>query len=354
MTLKIFTASHNDKNRFPESFFDLNGDDYDIFYDEPIDDIDIYIITSLENNTKHSSIKRKINVQIEVFNNCENQNVELNRPHSENLVIVNSIDKTTNNPKFIFSDFLFNRTKAYYQDFKFGDSTIPFHYATKESYAIPVHLDAGNKNKIFVAPNLARDTPLIHNNTITRNSTPYRKQIVECLSQYTDLGYLGSKYKLLYAHGEFPECNNISDLLNKKIKSRPYGYNPPHNEYYRDTFISIYGESIEWGTTLAATEKTFDPLIKKHFILPFSATGFIKYLKEQYNFQFPNFIDYSYDEIEDDTMRFQTYKSEIKRLLSINIDTWRQYWQDNQLILDNNQNIFYNRDYHKIDLTHYL
>jgi hypothetical protein len=353
MKLSIFSNVRGYPNWSPETLFDLNGDEYTIHYNS-VDTVDLYVVTSLDDLEQKAGIGRKRNIQLEILNNFENQNSEIDNKFSDNLLIINSVDSTVENDNFVYNDFLFNRTKAYYLDFKFRDTTVPFHYATKDSYSLFTHPDAESKNKIFVAPNKVRDSDTVHNGDVTRRRTHYRKLIVDLLEPYTHMGYLGNINRLLYGHGEYPHCADIHELESNILRVNDYGYNPPHNEYYRNTFISIYGESIEWGTTLAATEKTFEPMIKRHFVLPFSAHGFVQHLKDHYNFKFPKFINYEYDTIADDDLRFEQYATEIKRLLDMDIDSWRQHWKDNQELLDHNRNVFYNKPYDKIDFERYL
>jgi hypothetical protein len=353
MKLSIFSNVRGYPNWSPETLFDINGDDYTIHY-TPVDAVDLYVVTSLTDLEHNSQINRKRNIQLEILDNFENQNVEIDNKFSENLIIINTVDSTVENNNFVYNDFLFNRTKAYYLGYKFRDTTVPFHYSSAESYQLFAHPDAKDKNKIFVAPNRVRVEDTVYNGTVTRRRTHYRKLIVDLLEPFTHKGYLGDATRILYGHGELPTCNNLEELVNKTDRARITGYNPPHNEYYRDTFISIYGESIEWGTTKAATEKTFDPLIKGHFILPFSACGFVQYLREYYNFKFPKFINYEYDTIANDDLRFEQYAIEVKRLLTMDIDVWRQHWQDNQELLNHNRDVFYNKPYDKIDFERYL
>ena len=159
----------------------------------------------------------------------------------------------------------------------------------------------------------------------------------------------------LYSQLEFPDCQDIKQIETARHFARhgPWGYNPPHNEYYKNTFISIYGETIEFGSTIAVTEKTYDPLIKGHFVLPFSNSGFIAYLKSK-GFRFPEFINYAYDSIVNDDLRFEHYTQEMRRLLELSIDAWQQLWQDNFDIIQHNRDKFVSGPYDQVDLTKYL
>jgi hypothetical protein len=132
------------------------------------------------------------------------------------------------------------------------------------------------------------------------------------------------------------------------------GYCPPHTLYYDNTFVSIYAETIEFGSTFAPTEKTFDPLIRGHFVLPFSNYNFIKFIKQEYDFKFPDFINYEYDNIKDDEKRFAGYLDEVKRLMTLSIDSWNQLRNDNIHLIQHNQNVFCNRPYHRVDFSKLL
>ena len=137
---------------------------------------------------------------------------------------------------------------------------------------------------------------------------------------------------------------------NSDLKS-PIGFRPPHDQYYQDSFISIYGETLEYGSTFTSTEKTFSPLIKGHFVLPYGTYKFIENIKKCYGFQFPEFIDYSYDNIANDAQRYRAYSAEIERLLAIPIDVWREHWRNNLVLIKANQQIFRDRPYHRINLA---
>jgi hypothetical protein len=131
------------------------------------------------------------------------------------------------------------------------------------------------------------------------------------------------------------------------------GYMPPHNEYYKNTFVSIYGETIEQGNSIAVTEKTYDPLIKGHFILPFSTSGFINFLKNK-GFKFPEFIDYTYDTIVSDTDRYIAYEKEIDRLLAISINEWKLHWDNNLNLIKHNKQVFEQTAYDRVVLDHLM
>jgi len=346
MSLKIYGKDKN--SLFLTMFLDLNGQDYNL-----------HEIAQQSNNNIDAIVEVNDNdvfIKFEIFHNYRLQVDKIQKILNEdkNIYVITNVNiDSLDNPRVIFNDFLFNRTKAYYSQFPFREKTEKWYHKGQLSYIVPEHNRI--KNKIYVAPNKT------YNNSPYRNLI-YRKRIVEILkNNYYNSGYLGnchddSQKLFLYSNIEFPlmDLERLEILKLDSDEISP-GYSPPHNEYYRNTFISIYGETVERigdavSPTLVVTEKTFDPLIKGHFILPFSVPGFIKHLKEFYGFRFPDFIDYSYDNINDDKLRFTAYEAEINRLLNLDIGAWRNYWKINfDNILRYNQMIFQIRPYDRVD-----
>jgi hypothetical protein len=349
MTVKLHYLGPTD-HVDPRIFFDINSQDY-TFVDSDDADIIVYlseIVSGNQFDTSELLSVPKIFLSLDIFENYENQFVGIMSKISkvQNLYsITNAYDPTKCHPRILFNDFLFNRVKAYYSKYQFSTKNV-WCNNSESSYILPTHPDPQFKKKIYVAPN----------NTFqhTINKRKYRARLSSLLkTQYCNQGYIGdvgetsSKF-LLYPHYTMPDCNDISQLENLTQFVNIKG-DPPHNEYYRNTFISIYGETVEYGNSIVVTEKTYDPLIKGHFILPFSTNGFISHLK-RLGFRFPGFIDYSYDSIADDNARYDCYESEVQRLLNLDIDTWRQHWVDNANAIKHNQSIFWNKPYNKIDL----
>lgn len=338
-------------------WLDLNGQDYTLV-DTDSPTVDICSAPPKLGSHKNS----KIVLKFDIWHTFENQVVDVAKKlnHRPNLVsICKAFDPTVDNPNIIYNDFMFNRTKAYYTQFPFSVKTRKWYYYGQYSFVAPPLKNANFKQKIFVAPN----------KTYT-NIDPgtgdhlryYRQKIVNNLYPNRHLGYIGNMDgtgQILYPNSQFPMCDSITELeaITEPLANmgvwpfsiQSLGYNPPHNEYYKNTFISIYGETIEYGTSLCATEKTYDPLIKGHFVLPFSCAGFIKFLKTK-GFVFPDFIDYSYDLESDDEIRYKKYIEEANRLLSLDIDTWRKHWDDNLNLIRHNQLIFHERPYDRVDL----
>jgi hypothetical protein len=243
------------------------------------------------------------------------------------------------------------RSKAYYQNYAFSQDTKLWYWRSADAYQIPQQTTL--KNKIYLAPNKTWNAE--------HRKNYFRPKIVDTLlKKHKNTGYVGDYHRdpklFLYPQWNYSEYNKeIFKLDSHKISfsavqsQNLIGYSPPHNAYYEDTFISIYGETIEHGTTIAPTEKTYDPLIKGHFILPFSCSEFIKFLRTK-GFWFPEFIDYGYDEIINDEKRFECYLKEVDRLLTMPLDIWQQHWVDNAEIRRHNQTVFETTPYDRVDL----
>ncbi len=353
MTLKVFV---NDET-YASMFFDLNDQEYEIFND-PTLDYDILIHTSKQSP---NHIKTKLKLELCIFHNYENQlgfnhfnnPKDADRSSIGTIIITNAVDSTVEHYKWIIhNDFLFNRTKAYYLNYHFKPTTKLWYHVGELGYKLPAIRDSSTKTKIYIAPN----------NTYlnTDRKIMYRPQLVRILkNQYEHLGYIGNadddKNLVLHSQSKFPSVQTIEELVNIKsyVNDNSQGYNPINNQYYLNTFISIYGETIEHGSTIAITEKTYEPFIKGLFILPFSTNGFIAYIRSQ-GWQLPNFIDYSYDAIENVESRFLAYCDELHRLLSMPLESWRQHWDNNINLLTYNRELFFQRPYDRVDFARYL
>jgi hypothetical protein len=325
-------------------WWDINGDDYEFVDRDYTGTVDFFVLNSY-NSSVQFDFKQKLNFRI--FHGFEDfVREQCNR--RDCWTITNGWDPTIDNDHIIFNDFLFNRTKAYYSQYPFSPDTQLWYYHDAIAYKAPRLTRADAKKKIFVSPGK------------TYNGTrKYRSQLVSKIKNYKDLGYIGNRDDdpdlFLYSQAEFPEAFNNIDLLESKTQAQwdAWGYSPPHVEYYKNTFISIYGETIEYGNTVMITEKTWDPLIKGHFVLPFSCCNFIQRLRDV-GIRLPGFIDYSYDSEPDTDRRWQLYSAEVDRLLAMDLDTWRQHWNDNLAVLSANQRYFHDRDYDRVDLAQLL
>ena len=324
-------------------FFDLNNDDYEFVNNPDHPAIDI----SIDNTGPNPDISAKIYLTLDLFHSYENQITIDSLPKNCYHIVTGVNNKSHISKQIIGVDFIFNRTKAYYQHYPFKPGTKKWYYLTPDAYPVLDLPSSLSKIFIFLAPNKTYGGGRV-----------YRTRLVNFLKQ--NFGNLSRGYGFigncddnpdmkLYGHLHFKEIpDNSHDLFLLKNGPSPCGYLPMHNSYYYHTFISIYAETIEYGDTIVVSEKTYDPLIRGHFILPFSTEGFIQHVKTL-GFLFPKFIDYSYDSISDPDLRYQAYENEIRRLMKFDIQTWRNHWDQNVDLLYHNKKVFAERPYDRID-----
>lgn len=249
----------------------------------------------------------------------------------------------------IYYDIMFNRHKLYYHDFykieNLVNSLPPGRKeviwssgANKEMFNIPQGKEDPEQCKAFLSPGL-----VYHGLFMPRMR--YRAGLKDYLRMhYEKRGYINS------AGNNFLP-NNPTPGIEKNIQ-RPDGgggyWYPIGDQYYKKTYVSIYVETLcatGWDTR-CLTEKTFDPLIKGNFILPFAYSGFIKDIKN-YGFKLPDFIDYSYDDILDNDKRFFGFLFSID-LIFRHVQDFRKAYEENKHIIEHNRQVFIDRPYDKL------
>ena len=357
MLTVLATADYMKIGCDPKMFFDLNGDPYRIVEDDRDGPVDILLTYPWYRQDEAKQLQAQyqygIAVELDLWHGFENCLAKFNKDYNYNnnvyLITNSGNDITVDNPNMISLDFSFNRLKAYYSQFPFSPGWIPHYYNGPYSYIVPRLFDGSNKRKIFVAPNStinAREDHLVRS----------RIAVAQLIRQhYYHLGYLSDYSEqhpndYLHSHWVFPTTTDVDLIRSRPIDPTKVAYGvPPHNAYYNNTFISIYGETMESGTTQCVTEKTYDPLIKGHFILPFSTPYFCNILRGR-GILLPDFIDYSYDDVEDFDQRLDMWLAEVGRLLSMPIEHWRAMYTKNFDLLYANQTWMWHRDYDRVDL----
>jgi hypothetical protein len=176
---------------------------------------------------------------------------------------------------------------------------------------------------------------------------PYRTLARRLLREVLDptKGYIGDQ-----SNGIVIDAQEMTPRITDVLFSQGGGtFWPAHNRYYEDSIVSIYGETCVRTTGYRAiTEKTWDPLIKGNFILPYGYSGLIKDIKS-YGFLLPDWIDYSYDDIPDDPVipndgresRLYQYFASVKKLLDMNQSTLYDLYKRDKYILEHNRALFF-------------
>ena len=99
------------------------------------------------------------------------------------------------------------------------------------------------------------------------------------------------------------------------------------HDFYQNSYFSIYVESNYNNPKLVhLTEKTYEPLLKEHLILPVTNPGSIDYLKSR-GFKF-SVIDYSFDSIDNYEERFNLILREFHKVLEHSRDIYMSCLDD--------------------------
>jgi hypothetical protein len=233
--------------------------------------------------------------------------------------------------RWIMFDHLIYRTQVYFQDMHDDPTIFQNRLWTKEFDPSLFALDditLSENPKHFLAP-----------------MRTYGNQMQRGRLRHDTISYLKDKngYVSDHENGVYfePEgyCSE-SQLLAGEGEHNYFGggtWMPIANKYYRDSIASIFVETITFGNDVKTiTEKTWDPLVKGHFILPYGYRGMIKDLKKIYNIRFPDWIDYSYDD-KADWERYACYKECIQKFLDMPIDTVKELWHKDKPILEHNR-----------------
>jgi hypothetical protein len=241
------------------------------------------------------------------------------------------------NPLEIKYDFLWNRQKIYFTDYNYID--LSYRTYTNNSDARNFQLTKIQKTnesycelKKFLCP--IRTYPQYDD----QPRIQYRKRLREFIEKYSNEGYYSN-----------PHCGTILPSENNKpeINLIEGGWYPIANSFYNKTFFSIYVETLTRGypnSYRSITEKTWDPLIKGHFILPFGYKGLIDHIRS-YGFHLPDWIDYSYDQIEDHEERFEKFLASAEKLMNYSTIELMNLYNRDRWMLVMNRDLFWTRPY---------
>jgi hypothetical protein len=231
-------------------------------------------------------------------------------------------------------DMLFRRHQVYHTEYEKYDLTNRVYtgWSSQKMYELaPINKNPSAKH--FLAPmrtfdNLHDDKPRV----VLRHRL---RQLLD-----PSKGYISN-----LAKGEVLLPQESAPIIMKTFNNEQCCYGggtwwPAHNSYYNDSIVSVYVESITYGKDYrCVTEKTFDPMIKGNFILPFGYQGLIQDICD-YGFKLPDWIDYSYDELND-VLRWEAYVDSVNKLLAMDQkELYELYVRDINILL-HNRNVFY-------------
>lgn len=255
---------------------------------------------------------------------------------TNNVVVVHT---NKENNEDIFYDFLWNRQKAYFTDYnKFNlDDRVWTWGSNIKMYGLTKIFKFPDCKK-FLCPNRIQ---YVNGEMAQHHRFSCRKKLYNFLDK--DQGFISDPANDIVLN---PEQEEIKESLLGGTSGTWY---PVANQLYNSSFISIYIETITMSSSMAfkyktITEKTWDPLIKGHFILPFGYMGLIEDI-QSYGFWLPNWINYSYDKIYDDEERFAAFLKSVDNILALNLEDLKSKFEQSVDNLYKNRLLFWSRPY---------
>jgi hypothetical protein len=238
-------------------------------------------------------------------------------------------------------DFLWNRQKIYFTDYNLID-------LSNRLYTNGADIKNFELNRIRKMPDEKTHSirKFLCPNRIYNFDHPrieFRKKLNSFLNKYKDHGHYANTFTGSYFSAQNPIVDNIL------AQGGGGTWFPIANYYYSGTYFSIFTETVtsqcdEDHPYRSITEKTWDPLIKGHFILPFGYKGIIDHIKS-YGFKFPDWIDYSYDMIEDHDLRFESFLNSAEKLLNHSLKDFEDFFTKDFEMLEHNRKVFWERPY---------
>lgn len=272
--------------------------------------------------------------------------LDLYKNKNFNAVLIHC-DHNVNTTELIFYDHMWNRQKIYFTDYDNYDLSNR-HWtfkATKKMFELS-EIQHKTLLKKFLVPNKTYKHNFLLDTTGVDESHTLRSKarvILEKAVLEHDCYYSNPNNYIFLEPQELSQ-----DIINDHhFFNMGMGFTPIANRYYDTSAISVYVETLASSKSKQGliSEKTYNPLIKGHFIIPFSYSGIIKDLKEIYGFKFPDWIDYSYDNIEDDQERFHEFMKSFSRIRFLTLEQLQEKCNYSIDIVRHNRQVFYNRPY---------
>jgi len=254
------------------------------------------------------------------------------------LVIDTAIPTGPQHPYYIQYDFLWNRQKLYftnYDNVSLEDRVWTQHQPRQTFMLTEIQKNTSSCKK-FLAPNRA-----VYHDTYDVDLKLTRSHARESLTTHlTDEVAFFSDWTI--DPKKILPCEGFE--LNHE-KNNFHGWCPVANDIYNSSYISIYVETLAMKNSIRGiTEKTFDPLIKGHYILPYGYPGLIEDIRS-YGFFLPDWIDYTYDEEVSDHKRFNLFLREFYKLSSFPMSFFERQFNKELDRLYYNRNLFFTKPY---------
>lgn len=309
--------------------------------------------TSIDNQMNYiKNLNNKFLILLECYHTADtalyesyiSQRLDPYLKYTNRIILLHNNAKINKFP-FIFYDIVWNYVKACFIDYDKFDfkNRLWSMNLSKENY----HLSNINEifpDKKFLIPNKVRYSDNLGYNSNSSedisNRNIFRARLQKIILE-NDC-YFSDPENCIYL-----EPNYLSEeILNSHFTYGNMGNTPIANYYYKNSIVSVYVETIasNFGGELVS-EKTFLPLIKGHFILPFSSPNFLNFLTRQYGFKLPAWIDYSYDQIENDRDRFIGFLRSLSKLRLTPLKKLTELFNNDLDILKHNREIFFSRPY---------
>lgn len=274
-----------------------------------------------------------------VFNDCEDDDrdrLSIYQQYYENVILFSTSYNAPARQNY-FYDLLWNRTKGAY-GLGFVNKDLLKNSIFIKGFDLDIFQLSSEKNIEYniLCPNrryLSSDLPI-------KNRLYFRNLLHDFL--------IGKSMTIM----SDPDSGNILQTAQWKpqYQNQLIGggkYAPLDPKYYNLSLVSCYIESVavnkmhdgEVQVNKTITEKTWEPLLKGHFILPFASSGIVKELSKR-TFRFPDFIDYSYTEIEDDNKRFAEFLSLTESIRKMPISESKKVYERNIDVIKHNIDLF--------------
>jgi hypothetical protein len=252
----------------------------------------------------------------------------IKRPDAVCITNNQQLNNIVTTHRVVYHDFLFNRTKLYYLE---RNKILSYYSQAQDRELRFLWCDSAKEDSYTV--NRLNSTKNINKyyNSATNRIFGFRDTVTDMLiNSYAEQGYIA--------------CRNKGFILESDIQETQYSQLPHY--VYDNSFATIAIEST-WAepNIFHATEKTFEPLLKGCFVLPFSNPGYVDQLKTHYNFQLADIFDYTYDLNSNQLVRQEQYLTSIKKFLLYSLKNLQDYYCENFDIINHNRQIFYDRPY---------